>query len=110
MDLITKTTTKEGFKFKTFFDYKNTMFTIYTLDKESVLKEVEKLIFDYDKFDKWEQDKESIKTSKKSYLNLLKNNDKNELLKEYKILKSNILDIENNLVGKYQAIKQILNL
>ena len=85
MEIITKPTTKEGFNFKTFFTYKNTMFTVYTFDKES------------------------IKVSKLSYLELLKNDNKDTLLAEYKKLYRNILDINNDLVGKYQAIKQILN-
>lgn len=109
MELITKPTTKEGFNFKTFFTYKNTMFTVYTFDKESINKEVENLILEYDKFDSWEQEKESIKVSKLSYLELLKNDNKDTLLAEYKKLYRNILDINNDLVGKYQAIKQILN-
>jgi len=109
MEIITKPTTKEGFNFKTFFTYKNTMFTVYTFDKESINKDVENLILEYDKFDSWEQEKQSIKTSKLSYLELLKNDNKDTLLAEYKKLYRNILDINNDLVGKYQAIKQILN-
>lgn len=109
MELITKPTKKEGFNFKTFFTYKNTMFTVYTIDKETINKEVKNLMFEYDKFDSWEQEKESIKLSKLSYLELLKNDNKDSLLIEYKNLYRNILDINNDLVGKYQAIKQILN-
>lgn len=109
MELITKPTTREGFNFKTFFTYKETMFTVYTIGKETINKEVEKLIFEYDKFDNWEQEKQSIKLSKLSYLELLKNDNKDSLLIEYKKLHRNILDISNDLVGKYQAIKQILN-
>jgi hypothetical protein len=110
MELITKPTTKEGFNFKTFFTYKNTMFTVYTIDKDSINNDVNELIAKYNVYDDWEQEKESINISKKSYLELLKNESETILKSEYKYLKNNILDIDNDLVGKYQAIKQLLNL